>query len=253
MLTAQTQSLVAAVGDADNFAALHAALETATAAFGFRNFVLTQHLFPHRWAELRIALHNCPASWVAAYVEKRLYRCDPILLATWRTPLGFLWDDLPGLVTVTKERQHVLDLFREAGVGNGITIPIHVPGEPSGSCTFATTRDQRFPMDRLIDAQVFGAFAYQAARRIAGLDGRRHPSHKPLTPRQRDCLLWATRGKTDWEIGQILALSPDTVAQHIELARLRYGVSKRMQLAVRAIYLGDISLAEAVGDTPFLT
>ena len=54
------------------------------------------------------------------------------------------------------------------------------------------------------------------------------------------------RGKTDWEIGHILSISPDTVTQYMEMARLRYGVAKRMQLAVRAIYLGDIGFDEAI-------
>ena len=53
--------------------------------------------------------------------------------------------------------------------------------------------------------------------------------------RQRDCLLWAARGKTDWEISRILDISEETVARHIRLACDRYGVTKRVALAFCAV------------------
>ena len=54
------------------------------------------------------------------------------------------------------------------------------------------------------------------------------------------------RAITDSEILQTLGLSTETVKQHINMARDRYGVAKRMQLAIRAIYLGDIGFDEAI-------
>lgn len=221
-------------------------LQAVTIELGFSYFVLAHHLHPSRWHRLAIGLHNCPEQWVTYYAERKLYRHDPILLACSRTPVGFAWDDLPELVELTPERTAVLTAFRDAGVGTGVTVPAHVPGEPSGSCSFATATDQPFTGDNIVAAQLIGAFAFQAARRIVGFGVFRPASHRQLTPRQRDCLIWAMRGKTDWEIGQILALSPDTVRQHLDMARSRYGVTKRMQLAIRAIYLGDIGFDEAL-------
>ena len=39
------------------------------------------------------------------------------------------------------------------------------------------------------------------------------------------CLLLAMQGKSDWDIGQILGLSPETVNQHFDMARSRFGVA----------------------------
>jgi LuxR family transcriptional regulator, quorum-sensing system regulator CciR len=221
-------------------------LSALTASLGYTYFALAHHLHPSRWHKLAIGLHNCPDSWVTYYAEHKLYRHDPILLACAKTTAGFTWDELPNLIELTPDHEAVLNLFREAGVGRGVTIPAHIPGEPSGSCTFATSLNQSFDDNAIVAAQLVGAFAFQAARRIAGLANPPKTVRRSLTPRQRDCLLWAMRGKTDWEIGQILSVSPDTVRQHLDLARNRYGVTKRMQLAVRAIYLGDISFEEAL-------
>jgi LuxR family transcriptional regulator, quorum-sensing system regulator CciR len=239
-------SLLSPIRSACTFKCLADALRHTTKAMGFEFYALTQHIHPTRWNDIAIALHNCPVAWVEYYATKKLYKHDPILHASTLTSLGFLWSELPAMLDMTRNRQRVLDLYAEAGIGTGITIPVHVPGEPTGSCSFATTHSQPFPYENMLTAQLVGAFAFQAARRIAGLMQANDHQVRRLTPRQRDCLIWAMRGKTDWEIAQILELSPATVSQHIEMARERYGVVKRMQLAIRAIYLGDISFNEVL-------
>jgi len=65
-----------------------------------------------------------------------------------------------------------------------------------------------------------------------------------LTDRQRDCLIWAARGKGDWEISRILGISEETVAQHIRQACERYGVQKRTSLMIHALFDGTISFAD---------
>ena len=65
-----------------------------------------------------------------------------------------------------------------------------------------------------------------------------------LTARQRECVLWMARGKTDWEIARILGLSSETVVQHLKQARERYDVPKRSLLAVRVLFDGQITFGE---------
>ncbi|WP_119036453.1 autoinducer binding domain-containing protein [Hephaestia caeni] len=36
-------------------------------------------------------------------------------------------------------------MARDAGIGDGYTVPYHVPGERSGSCSFAVDLGERFP------------------------------------------------------------------------------------------------------------
>src|SRR3546814_17441559 len=85
---------------------------------------------------------------------------------------------------------------REYGVGDGFTVPANVPGEPSGSCSFANVAD--IPVDEatLPLAQLVGIFAFERARSYSGI--RAFEKSQPrLTDRQRDCLLWVGRGKRD--------------------------------------------------------
>lgn len=55
-----------------------------------------------------------------------------------------------------------------------------------------------------------------------------------LTPRQMECLKWVARGKSDWEIAQLIQLSPHTVHRHIEAAKKRLNVATRVQAVVEA-------------------
>ena len=92
-------------------------------------------------------------------------------------------------------------------------------------------------------AQLVGAFAFEAARRVWRM--RAGPSPAPqLTDRQRDCVVWAARGKSDWEIAQILGVGHETVIRHLKQARERYGVTKRTMLAVSTLFDGTISFID---------
>lgn len=58
-----------------------------------------------------------------------------------------------------------------------------------------------------------------------------------LTAREADVLLWLSRGKTNREIGQILAISPRTVNKHLEQVFVKLGVENRASAAARAARL----------------
>jgi DNA-binding response OmpR family regulator len=55
-----------------------------------------------------------------------------------------------------------------------------------------------------------------------------------LRDREVETMTWAARGKTFWEIGQILGLSKRTVEFHLENARKKLGVATRTQALIKA-------------------
>ena len=128
--------------------------------------------------------------------------------------------------------------------GVRVTIPASVPGETLGSCSFAVSAGDAFPAEFHFICQLVGGFAFEAARRLSGARGVGAATSPILTDRQRDCVLWAARGKTDWEISVILGVGHETVIQHLKHARERYGVQKRALLAVRALFDGLICFSD---------
>ncbi len=224
---------------------LSSLLESISLELGFAFFALTHHVDIRQAPQPAIRLATYPAEWVDYFDGQRLGPSDPVHRASHLTSVGFAWSEVPAMIPLTRRDRDILDRARLAGIGDGFTIPAHVPGESHGSCSFATRRGEPIEPDALPRAQLVGAFAFEAARRLWKIRAVDKPV-PGLTDRQRDCLLWAARGKSDWEISRILGISHETVIQHLKQARERYGVGKRTLLAVHALFDGTISFLDIV-------
>jgi LuxR family quorum-sensing system transcriptional regulator CciR len=235
-------SIVEEVRNTDD---LEVAMQLVTAALGFQYFALTHHVDVVAADGTAIRLHNYPAKWADYYDRNALGVSDPVHRASHVTSVGFRWSRMPEMIPLTAHDRRVLALGRDQGIGDGFTVPAHVPGEARGSCSFASEAGHAILVDRLPMAQFAGAFAFEGARRLWSERGHLpKPLPPALTDRQRDCLLWAARGKTDWEIGRILGVTEETVARHIKQACARYGVSKRTLLAIRALFDGTLTFTD---------
>ncbi len=234
------------VSEITSEAELAGALGDISKELGFRYFALTHHVDIRRAPQPAIRLHNYPAAWVDYFDENRLGLSDPVHRASHLTSVGFPWSRLSRLIDLSPRDHEILDLASRSGIGDGFTVPAHVPGESNGSCSFATRSGQPLEEEHLPVAQLVGAFAFEAARRLARMRGAASPPPRRLTDRQRDCVLWAARGKSDWEIAQILGISHGTVIEHLKHARERYGVTKRTMLAVSALFDGTISFIDVL-------
>jgi LuxR family quorum-sensing system transcriptional regulator CciR len=210
---------------------------------GLRYFALTHHVDLLRSAGA-IRLHNYPEGWADWFDKEGLGASDPVHRASSLTSVGFAWSELPRMLVLTARDSQVLEAARRNGIGDGFTVPAHVPGEANGSCSFACATGDRLDPDHLPLLQLVGAFAFEAARRMSRSTAAQ--PRVPLTDRQRECVMWAARGKTDWEISRILGISHETVIEHLKHARERYGVGKRTLLAVHALFDGTIGFLDVL-------
>jgi len=62
-----------------------------------------------------------------------------------------------------------------------------------------------------------------------------------ITSREREILNWLKNGKTNWEIAQILGISPLTVKNHVQNILRKLNVQNRSHAAVKAGKLGLVS------------
>jgi LuxR family quorum-sensing system transcriptional regulator CciR len=234
--------IIESTGNSDD---LMASLVSITAQLGFQHFALTHHVDIQQAEGNAIRLHNYPAKWADYYDRNALGVSDPVHRASHVTSVGFCWSRIPSMIPLTASDRRVLALGRERGIGDGFTVPAHVPGESRGSCSFANEAGRPIRIEMLPLAQLTGTFAFEAARRLWLPRGHGRAEAAPsLTDRQRDCVLWAARGKSDWEISRILGVSEETVIRHMKQARERYGVQKRTMLAIQALFDGTLSFTD---------
>ncbi|TPE62597.1 LuxR family transcriptional regulator [Sandaracinobacter neustonicus] len=224
---------------------LEFAMAEVTRELGFRYYALSHHVDFAATPDRATRLHNYPESWQDYYDRHRLGVSDPVHRASHVTSVGFCWSRIPEMIALTPADRAMLSLGRDQGIGNGFTVPAHVPGESRGSCSFASDAGGATPAHIFPIAQLAGNFAFEAARRLWLRRGQRAVvGTTPLTDRQRDCALWVARGKGDWEIARILGVSEETVAQHVRQACGRYGVNKRTLLLVQTLFDGTLTLTD---------
>ena len=221
------------------------ALAIVTREMGFTYFALTHHVDIRRAPQPAIRLHNYPDDWVQYYDDNSLGVSDPVHRASHVTSVGFAWSEIPNMIGLTPRDREILSRGEARGIGDGFTIPANVPGETYGSCSFANPGGKAIDEDSLPVAQLVGAFGFEAARRLWRM---RWSAQSPprLTERQRECILWVARGKSDWEISRILGIQHETIVRHLKQARERYGVAKRTMLAVHALFDGSISFTDVL-------
>ncbi len=212
----------------------------------FHAYAVFQHVKHFSWKEKRsLAISNFSRSWLEHFIANRMHAHDPVFMASHKTAVGFSFDQIPSLIKLTERQRHILDAGKNAGILNGFCVPAHIPGEANGTCTFTISHGD-LPAENLPMAQLVGSFAYEAARQLllTGEEIVERQRQKPLTLRQLECVVFVGRGKSDWEIAQILGLKEDTVTDHLNDARRRLGVSRRAELPIHALYRGDLSFSD---------
>ncbi len=243
---AVVQDFVAAVAKVASMAELHTLIEGAVHELGFDYFAIVHHVLFGRPEDEHVRLTNYPLEWVG-FVRELPKLTDPVVRAAERTASGFKWDQLDSLVSVTAAEAEYMRKAAHHGICEGYTVPNHVPGETFASCSFSVRDCKPFPEASISAAQALGSFAFEAARKLVKQrPGEIYLQPAPLSERQRECLLFVARGKSDSVIADLLAIRPKTVNEHIEAAKRRYSVATRSQLLVRALFRSEICFSEVI-------
>lgn len=234
--------------------ALESLLADVSAQMGFDHYALIHHVdltaynssLDHMQRGEMVALSNYPEAWIHEYIRRNIVADDPVLLASHRSAVGFRWDEVPNLIKVTSAHRDVTEDTHRAGLGEGFTVPAHVPGEATGSCNFAMRIGRALPARNLPMAQLVGAYAFQAARSMvaSARDRRNGRPIRRLTDRQLECTILVGRGLTEQQIAGRLGISDETVKRHLKEARQVYEVAKSIQLVARSLYDGHIALTD---------
>lgn len=188
-------------------------------------------------------LGSYPPEWSAHYIEQDFVNRDPVISAVPQEIMPFRWDSLQVQLRRRGRDAAVLDQAGDFGLRRGITVPLHGPGR--GIADMNLTADQDLPdqeFDRLWreqrnDLHLISLYAHQAILQRYLNDTGDLPQ---LAPRERECLLWTARGKTAWEVGEILGISQDTVTGYLKTATHKMGVFSKTHAVVKAVLQGLI-------------
>ncbi|AZO50328.1 MAG: LuxR family transcriptional regulator [Mesorhizobium sp.] len=174
-------------------------------------------------------ISNYPAPWTAHYLENGYESIDPVIVRARSGGCPFRWgSDLSG------EEAAGAQVFEEAaqfGICCGMTTPIIDRRGNFAAITFAADKpDTAFfrATERHVEGLPYIATCFHMFVRCK-LSADRMIDGVLLTPREYECLQWAQKGKSDWEIGCILGITQRTAAFHLGNARRKLGVTNTKQ------------------------
>lgn len=235
--------ILRAIRGADNWSTLRSVTRDFTDAMGFRYYALITHEDLREPGPGAVDLREYAEGAVHRIIRECGYLRDPIVRGAIFADSAFLWSELRQIIELDHRDRIAFELGRREGLNEGITVPCGRLGHRLGSCTFAGLRIPRRAELMLGPAQMFGVFAFQRARGLAGASFA--PARPPrLEPRYRDCVVLAGQGLGDKVIGHRLGLTPRTVESYMRDARRLFGARDRTELVCAALLAGEIDLSE---------
>jgi LuxR family quorum-sensing system transcriptional regulator CciR len=217
---------------------------SAVAAFGYDRICFAamspaaQQAFPQRTLQEALAL-KVPEDWTRHYVEHEYIKIDPVALVAPTQRKPYEWSDVLRLGDFSTRQRTVLHECREAGMHNGLSIPLY---GPAGEAFLVSLATDNVPVDnRHLHSQLH-ILAMQFHVAYASLAGSNSGITPPvrLSNREHECLSWTARGKSAWTISKIIGVSENTVNFHLKSAMKKLGTTNRVQSVAIAIRAGLI-------------
>lgn len=195
---------------------------------GFQNIMVGDGVRPLVW--------EAPKGWLEYYHENGLQFSDPVWRAaryfgrahTWALPLNI----------ATYAEQKMLAEGEDAGLRCGVSIPICDSTGLHANISVSSREKDAAPEHYLDEIAAVGmAFSFKSINSEIRLA---RAAHKPLTPKERECVQWASVGKTYNDIADIMMISQRTVVTHIVHAMDKFGAANITSLCVMALMSKDI-------------
>ncbi|WP_175824458.1 helix-turn-helix transcriptional regulator [Burkholderia cepacia] len=238
-LAARISPILVPFRKSQNISTLSNLLGNAAHSLGFPCYAVTRISMTRSRSRPHLSMEaicsHYPNYWVQHYLQHDYGPIDPVHRVAFTASGPYRWGDITDL---NDTERHVLVEAREAGLTDGLSIPIREVGGSVLLINLSGPSPHVYAGISRQLASVVSTLFYLALDRLS-------PSTDPdstvqLSPRQRECLSWVARGKTSWEISVILGISRHTVEYHIAEAMKILNVNSRIAAAVNASHYGLI-------------
>jgi DNA-binding CsgD family transcriptional regulator len=193
--------------------------------------------------ELVARVSNYPAAFYERYMKQQFAK-EALLFTRLRDPIvPTIWslsdfrpgpENPPGLA-------EIFEMAAQNGIRAGYSLTLRYRKDRVAVISFGASQelDAERRLAVLGDTSLLLAAVY-CHLRLAELLSNAGLATVQLTAQETRCLMWASEGKTAWEIGQILGIAERTAVFHLENAKSKLGVKSRQQAVKVALQLGLI-------------
>jgi LuxR family transcriptional regulator, quorum-sensing system regulator BjaR1 len=213
------------------------AMTQALKDFGIDNFCLNGFANPGQTFDEVLLASRVPPGWMDLYIQEDYVQHDPSQRHARRTVHPYEWKDAPYDCEREPKAGEFVRRASDFKIHNGLVVPIPSPF----GCVGQVFMGGHSPQLSMRDKPTLHLMALYAFARVEHLAGR-HARISALTIREKEVLVWTAKGKTAWEVGEILHISKRTVDAHLQAAALRLGTLNKTQTVAVALREKLISL-----------
>ncbi len=231
---------IEAMKHAETSCAVLRELELFMAEFGLTSFSIsgipkqTETVTPY------VLLNGWPAEWFERYVLKQYVHVDPVIYHAKTSDEVFVWSEALDKRLLSPRARKLMNEASDFGMMDGVSVPLHLIGGLQAIVTFGAEKVD-LPREVRGILQLVAIYAHNRLRSFSNKTGENRQKKTPLvTTHERDVIYWCAEGKTNWEIGQILGRSENTVQHQLHNAQRKFDCVNRSQLIAEAIRTGLI-------------
>ena len=225
--------ILTAIETAGTPEAMHVLIERTVRRFGFEGYSY------HKYRPTDCGIDymgQWPIEWANRYENNRYVDIDPVVEQLLRSTTPFKWSDAVANRPVNAPERTVMNEARDFGIKEGAEVPIHEFGLGLATFSVFSSNVANFEAawkEHRHNLHLFCLYFHEKYSRLVPTPLTLPQPH--LSRRERECLVLTSRGKTAWEIGEILSISDRTAKQHLINATKKLGSYSKHHAVVKAI------------------
>jgi len=185
-----------------------------------------------------------------SYVRDGWLQMDPVIAEIARTTTPFEYVNFLKTAQNNASVKWQLGAAQLRGVERAWCVPLSIVGYVRGMTIYMQGTDESAEnlfLETRSEIHLMCVQFMEAFIRLYNVPPEDVSDESGLNPdtisqRETDCLHWAARGKTNWEIGQILKISENTVRYHLKKVFVKLGANSRSSAVTIAARAGIIEI-----------
>ncbi|MFT3938532.1 LuxR family transcriptional regulator [Rhodopseudomonas sp. BR0G17] len=206
------------------------AIETGFGAFGFETIIITAIPNHYQKFSQMVMAKRWPEEWFKLYTQNNYDRADPVVRHLRQNINPFEWSEAPYHRKDDQRAAEVMDRAADFRMVRGFIVPIHGLAGYEAAISLGGSNIDLNPRSKPV-LHLMAMYAFDRIRTLASPA----PAAPRLTHREREALIWAARGKSAWEIGEILSIAQRTAEEHISTAGRKLGAANKTHAVAIAI------------------
>lgn len=239
-----TETFIDKVSSAKTIDAVFDALREQVDRLGFAHFCYYL-IRPPQEGMGGVVISSYPHDWRVRYRERCYAKHDLALISANESLLPVDWDKLKKNPRITSTQTLIFTEAASVGIRSGGTVSIRGPGHGLASFSVSTAQDDgsfaKLWAEYRHEVHLMATYAHEKIMSILLSQPQNRDKVVRLSQREKECLLWAARGKTNWETAAILGITSNTVSEHIRHITRKMGVYHKTHAVARAIMDGLIA------------